>query len=116
MVLERLRAEHIPFVVVFDAIGIAGAAGIVNFVVLTAATSACDSGIFSSGRMLYTLARQEEAPRRFRELSARHVPAHAITASAVVLLVGVVINYLVPEEAFTYITSVATVGTLWTWG
>ena len=116
VVWSDLPADQSPFVVVFERVGIAGAAGIVNFVVLTAATSACDSGIFSSGRMLYTLARQEEAPRRFRELSARHVPAHAITASAAVLLVGVVVNYLVPDDAFTYITSVATVGALWTWG
>ena len=77
-----------------------------NFVVLTAATSACDSGIFSSGRMLYTLAEEGEAPRRFGQLSN----------GTSRLLVGVVINYLVPEQAFTYITSVATVGALWTWG
>jgi AAT family amino acid transporter/D-serine/D-alanine/glycine transporter len=49
-------------------------------------------------------------------VSSRHVPAHAITASAAVLLVGVAINYFAPDKAFVYITSVATVGALWTWG
>ena len=44
-----------PFVAVFTAVGIAAAAGIVNFVVLTSAASATNSGIFSTGRMIYAL-------------------------------------------------------------
>ena len=44
------------------------------------------------------------------------MPAWAITVSAGVMLFGVVLNYVVPKEAFTYITSTATVGALWTWG
>ena len=90
--------------------------GAVNFVVLTAALSSCNSGIFSTGRMLYTLGGAGQALRTLSEVSKRHIPAHAITLSAVVMLVGVVINYLVPAKAFIYITSTATVGAMWTWG
>ena len=32
------------------------------------------------------------------------------------MLIGVVLNYLVPERVFTIVTSVALIGTLWTWG
>ena len=51
-----------PFVMVFEGMGIPAAAGIINFVVITAAASSCNSGIFSTGRMLYTLAQFGQAP------------------------------------------------------
>ena len=56
-----------PFVMVFERIGIPAAAGIINFVVITAAASSCNSGIFSTGRMLYTLAQFGQAPARLRQ-------------------------------------------------
>ena len=105
-----------PFVMVFERIGIPAAAGIINFVVLTAAASACNSGIFSTGRMLYTLAQFRQAPAAFGKVNARHVPANAITFSAALMLIGVGLNYVVPEEVFVWVTSVALVGSLWTWG
>jgi AAT family amino acid transporter/D-serine/D-alanine/glycine transporter len=105
-----------PFVLVFERIGIPAAAGIINFVVITAAASSCNSGIFSTGRMLYTLAQFRQAPHAFAKVNARHVPATAITFSAALMLIGVVLNYFVPEEVFVWVTSVALVGSLWTWG
>lgn len=105
-----------PFVQVFEHVGIPAAAGIINFVVITAAASSCNSGIFSTGRMLYTLAQFRLAPRAFAKVNARHVPSNAITFSAALMLIGVVLNYFVPEEVFIWVTSVALVGSLWTWG
>lgn len=105
-----------PFVYVFEKMGIPAAADIINFVVITAAASSCNSGIFSTGRMLYALAKSNQAPAALGKLSSRHIPAAGITLSAACMLIGVVLNYLVPEEVFTYVTSVATVGTVWTWG
>jgi amino acid transporter, AAT family len=113
---NRLDPNDSPFVVVFDRIGIPAAAGIVNFVVLTAALSSCNSGIFSTGRMLYTLAGFRQAPAALRRVSPQKVPAAAIAASFSVMLIGVVLNYFIPERAFTYITSVATVCGLFVWG
>jgi amino acid transporter, AAT family len=104
-----------PFVLVFDRIGIPYAAGIINFVVITAAASSCNSGVFSTGRMLYTLAQFGQAPRAFGKVNARHVPAMGISFSAAIMLLGVVLNYFVPERVFVYVTSVALVGSLWTW-
>jgi len=105
-----------PFVAVFGKLGVVGAASIVNLVVITAAASSCNSGLFSSGRMLWTLAQRGQAPRAFAALNAQQVPAAGIHASAAVMLIGVALNYLVPERVFTIVTSVALVGTLWTWG
>src|SRR4051812_9646938 len=112
---NQLDPKESPFVVVFDRIGIPAAGGIINFVVITAAASSCNSGIFSTGRMLYTLAQFGQAPRMFSKVSAGHVPAAGITASALVMLIGVALNYVVPEQVFVWVISVATVGALWTW-
>jgi AAT family amino acid transporter/D-serine/D-alanine/glycine transporter len=112
---NQLSPGTSPFVFVFEKIGIPAAAGIINFVVITAAASSCNSGIFSTGRMLYTLAQVRQAPRAFAKISNRHVPAAGITASALLMLMGVALNYVVPERVFVYVTSISLVGSLWTW-
>jgi len=113
---NELSPSVSPFVFVFEKIGVPAAAGLINVVVITAATSSCNSGIFSTGRMLWSLAQRGQGPRVFASLSREHVPAAAIHATAVLLLIGVALNYVVPEEVFTWVTSVALVGTFWTWG
>ena len=55
-----------PFVQVFSAVGIAAAASIVNFVVLTSAASACNSAVFSTSRMVYSLAKENNAPVKWK--------------------------------------------------
>ncbi|AQR76960.1 amino acid permease [Paenibacillus larvae] len=104
-----------PFVLMFDQIGIPAAAGIINFVVLTAALSSCNSGIFSTSRMLFNLAEQGEAPKRVNRLTKGGVPGRAVVISAIALLIGVLLNYVVPEDVFTWVTSIATFGAIWTW-
>ncbi|MFW0787889.1 amino acid permease [Gordonia sp. CPCC 206044] len=104
-----------PFVSVFQYIGIPGAAGIVNFVLLTAALSSCNSGIYSTGRMLRSLAQRGDAPRRLDTLSGRKVPMVGIVLSAAVMAIGVVVNVIDPDHAFSYITSVSTVGIIVVW-
>lgn len=113
---DEMTGQNSPFVLMFDRVGIPGAAGIIQFVVLTAALSSCNSGIFSTGRMLFNLAQQGEAPKRFGGITKSGVPGAAIIVSAIVLLFGVYLNYMVAEKVFSYVTSVATFGALWTWG
>ncbi|MFD5493734.1 amino acid permease [Streptomyces sp. GDS52] len=104
-----------PFVAAFAQIGIPAGAGIVNFVVLTAALSSCNSGMYSTGRMLRSLADNGEAPRTFKRLSSSRTPALGIATSVVFMGIGVVLNYVVPEKAFGYVTSIATAAGIWTW-
>lgn len=113
---NEVGANGSPFVLMFEKIGIGPAAGIINFVVLTAALSSCNSGIFSTGRMLFNLAEQKQAPNSFARISRTGVPSKAIIFSAFLLLVGVVLNYLVPEKVFIWVTSISTFGAVWTWG
>jgi amino acid transporter, AAT family len=111
-----LSPDTSPFVFVFEKMRVPAAATIINLVVITAATSSCNSGIFSTGRMLYSLAQRGQAPRALAQVSARRVPSKGINVSAAVMLVAVALNYWVPEKAFVYVTSISTIGTLWTWG
>ncbi|MET8896398.1 amino acid permease [Streptomyces albogriseolus] len=111
----EFSAGESPFVHAFGKIGIPLAAGIVNFVVLTAALSSCNSGMYSTGRMLRGLAANKEAPQAFARLNARKTPAVGITVSVALMGIGVILNYVVPEKAFAYVTSVATAAGIWTW-
>ncbi|WP_159850798.1 amino acid permease [Nocardia sp. CY41] len=104
-----------PFVQVFAYVGIPGAAGIMNFVVLTAALSSCNSGIYCTGRMLRDLAANGEAPQTMGKLDDRQVPRHALVLSTLVMGAGVIVNVISPDKAFLYVTSVATCAGLWTW-
>ncbi|MGG3560202.1 alanine permease AlaP [Neobacillus rhizosphaerae] len=112
---EEIGTKGSPFVLTFEKIGIPGAAGIINFVVLTAALSSCNSGIFSTARMLFNLAEHGEAPKNFGKVTKNGVPGMAVIASAAALLIGVVLNYIVPAKVFTWVTSIATFGAIWTW-
>ncbi|CQR52724.1 amino acid permease [Paenibacillus riograndensis] len=95
-----------PFVLTFAKVGIVAAAGIINFVVLTAAMSGCNSGIYSAGRMLYTLAKNGQAPKFFGKVSKTGVPRNSIITTIALLLLGVLFNYLMPDsKLFLYIYS-----------
>ena len=86
-----------PFVMTFAKVGISSAAAIINFVVLTAALSGCNSGMYSSARMIYTLAQNGQAPKCFLKLSKSGVPRNGISVTIIVLFIGVILNYLIPE-------------------
>ncbi|MDI3257703.1 MAG: amino acid permease [Kyrpidia sp.] len=113
---NELDAKNSPFVLTFQRIGFPAAADAINFVVLTAALSSCNSGVFGTGRMLYSLAQHRQAPGFLQRLNGRRVPAAAVTASAAVMLVGVALNDVVPERVFTYVTSLGAEAAIWTWG
>ncbi|MEX0380316.1 amino acid permease [Leuconostoc sp. MS02] len=85
-----------PFVETFSRVGITAAAGIINFVMMTAAMSALNSGIFSSSRMLYTLALNKELPPKFLGLSKHRVPTLPILAVSGGILLGIILNAVMP--------------------
>lgn len=95
-----------PFVMTFAKVGIGAAAGIINFVVLTAAMSGCNSGIYSAGRMLYTLSANGQAPRFFGKVSESGVPSNSVMVTIGCLLIGVFFNFIAPDsKLFLYIYS-----------
>ena len=104
-----------PFVQIFDTVGIHAAAGILNFVCLTAVMSVYNSGLYSNSRMLYSLARQGNAPAYLGTLNKRGVPAAGVLTSAAVTVVAVVVVFLWPEFAFNYLMSIATISAIINW-
>ncbi len=103
---DQLGTIGSPFVMTFAKVGIAAAAGIINFVVLTAAMSGCNSGIYSAGRMLYTLSKNGQAPKFLGKISPSGVPSNAIKVTIACLLVGVFFNFIYPNsKLFVYIYS-----------
>ena len=112
---DRVSLKTSPFVLAWESVGIAAAAGILNGVVLTSALSSSNSGIFASARMLFSLSKSHEAPAGLTRLSRSHVPARALYLTGAALMIGIVINIVDPAHAFVYITSIATVGILWVW-
>ncbi|GAA1357217.1 amino acid permease [Arthrobacter koreensis] len=112
---EQIDGETSPFVQIFDSLGIPAAAHILNAVVITAALSAINSDTFGAGRMMFSLAQQGQAPAAFARISRRGVPWMTVAVMAAVLLVGVVLNAVLPESLFLLIASIATFATVWVW-
>ncbi|MFJ3721032.1 amino acid permease [Streptomyces sp. NPDC090045] len=104
-----------PFVAAFERMGLGIGAAIVNFVVLTAALSSCNSGMYSTGRMLRDLALNGQGPKVFTKLTKSGTPLIGTTFSAALMLVGVWINYVAPGKAFDYVVSFATISGMWAW-
>ncbi|MFF8383175.1 amino acid permease [Streptomyces kanasensis] len=104
-----------PFVAAFEQMGLGIGAAIVNFVVLTAALSSCNSGMYSTGRMLRDLALNGQGPKVFTRLTKSGAPLIGLTFSATLMLVGVWINYVAPGKAFEYVVSFATISGMWAW-
>ena len=97
-------ASESPFVQVFSGIGITAAAGIINFVVLTAAASSLNSSLFTTGRMLFSLS---NGKGYVGKLNRRYIPRNAINVSAVLIALAVLVNVFFPSNAFDLVTSVA---------
>ncbi|MGV9771618.1 amino acid permease [Streptosporangium sp. NPDC003464] len=105
-----------PFVTVFAALGVPWAADAMNLIVITAALSSCNSGLYSTGRILRAMAVKGEAPAFAGLLSSRQVPYGGILLTAAVFVAGVVLYYYVPERAFNIATAIASLGVITTWG
>ena len=111
----QIGSQGSPFVQIFSNLGIGSAATILNIVVISAAVSAINSDIFGAGRMMYGLAQQGQAPKGFAQLSKQGVPWMTVVVMGAALLCGVVLNYLIPENVFLVIASIATFATVWVW-
>ncbi|MDL2268345.1 D-serine/D-alanine/glycine transporter [Desulfovibrio sp. OttesenSCG-928-G15] len=106
-----------PFVTIFMLVGIPAAAGVINFVVLTAAASSANSGIYSTCRMLYGLSLLGVAPKTFARLNKNSVPANALLFSCICLLLCSAMLIIMPTimEAFTIMTTLASILFMFVW-
>ncbi len=108
-------AGESPFVTFFGKIGIEGAGTVMNLVVLTAAFSSLNAGLYSTGRILRSMAMNGSAPKFTGRMSRRGVPYGGICLTASIGLLGVVLNGVVPAMAFEIVLNVASLGILSSW-
>ena len=104
-----------PFVQIFDSVGIPAAGTILNIVVLTAAVSAYNSGLYSNGRMLHSLAHQGNAPAVLGRTSRSGSPWVAVLVSSAMTALAVVLVAVLPDQAFGYIMSIALAAGIINW-
>jgi L-asparagine permease len=109
------KAGVSPFVTFFGALGVPGIGTVMNLVVLTAALSSLNSGLYSTGRVLRSLAMGGSAPPFVARMNAAKVPYGGIVVTLAVYLVGVVLNYLVPSQVFEIVLNIASLGIVSTW-
>ena len=108
---QQLPVNQSPFVTVFQMVGIKWAAGLINFVVLTAAASSLNSTLYSTGRHLYQIAKETPNSKvmnrlKLNSLSRMGIPSRAIIFSAIVVAVSAFINVLPGvSDAFALITA-----------
>ncbi|SOJ52774.1 D-serine/D-alanine/glycine transporter [Mycobacterium simulans] len=114
---REISAEHSPFVAMFSLAGLAIAASVINFVVLTSAASAANSGVYSTSRTVYRLAMAGDAPRQFAKLTARRVPANGLFLSGVFLLSAVVMVAIGDSiiGPFTVVTTISALCFMFVW-
>ena len=104
-----------PFVMIFSQLGLGWAAHLLNFIILTAALSVYNSGMYANSRMLYGLAVQGNAPKMFAKVSKQGVPMTAVIFSSILIFGCVLLNYFVPEQALSHLMYLAVAALVLNW-
>ncbi|OBF72979.1 L-asparagine permease [Mycobacterium sp. 852002-51613_SCH5001154] len=109
--------DHVsPFVTFFSKVGFGGAGSVMNLVVLTAALSSLNAGLYSTGRILRSMAINGSGPKFTAPMTKNGVPYGGILLTAVVGLLGIVLNAVKPSQAFEIVLHIAAVGVVVAWG
>ncbi|WP_067895199.1 amino acid permease [Nocardia vaccinii] len=104
-----------PFVTFFSKLGLHGGGTLMNLVVLTAAFSSLNAGLYSTGRILRSMSMNGSAPKIGSRMSSRGVPYVGILATGCVALLGVGLNAVVPKQAFEIVMNMSALGTMFAW-
>ncbi|WP_280364668.1 amino acid permease [Nocardia wallacei] len=109
------KSGESPFVSFFARLGVDGAGTVMNLVVLTAAFSSLNAGLYSTGRILRSMSMNGSAPSLASRMSKQGVPYVGILATGTIALAGVGLNALVPEKAFEIVLNMSALGTITAW-
>lgn len=112
---DRVVEGGSPFVLIFHDLNAYLIATILNIVILTAALSVYNSSVYCNSRMLYGLACQGNGPRVLMKLDKRGVPYVALAVSSAATAICVLINYLIPGEAFALLMALVVAALLINW-
>ena len=104
-----------PFVMVMERLHVPAAGGVMNFVILIAALSAMNSQLYITTRMLFSLSRAGQAPRRLGVLTARGIPFNALLVSTSGVAIAAVLSVVAPGGAFLMMVGISVFGAMFTW-
>ncbi|TWS25132.1 amino acid permease [Tsukamurella sputi] len=104
-----------PFVTVFERMGVGWMASLINGVLIVAAMSSLNAGLYTTGRMLRSLAASREAPKIFMQMSKSGVPAAGILVTSLFYVLGAVLNVLVPGKAFDIALEASAIAVVGVW-
>ena len=112
---NNINPKESPFVLAFEKVGLKSAAAIINFVVLTASVSACNSGIFSSSRMAFNLQSNALAPKFLGKINKKNIPFFSVMFSTFFMFFGVILFKMFPEKAFHLICNICCITGILIW-
>ncbi len=112
---NMFSANESPFVTVLSHVGIPHAGDVMNLVVLTAAMSSLNSGLYSTGRILRSMSMAGSAPKFAGRMNRNQVPYGGIMLTSTVCVLGVGLNYWLPGKAFEIVINIAALGIISTW-
>jgi len=110
-----VKADSSPFVMIFHELDSNIVASALNFIILVASLSVFNSGVYSNSRMLFGLSVQGNAPAFLTRVNARGVPVNSLFLSAAITSLVIVINYLLPKEAFGLLMALVVATLLLNW-
>ncbi|MEV4236045.1 amino acid permease [Nocardia sp. NPDC050408] len=109
------KSGESPFVTFFTMLGVPGIGSIMNVVVLTAAFSSLNAGLYSTGRILRSMSMNGSAPEFTGVMGSNGVPYGGILLTSLIALCGIALNGLVPERAFEIVLNMASLGIIASW-
>ena len=112
---NKYSDDESPFVTFFSSIGVGAAGPIMQLIVITAAFSSLNAGLYSTGRILRSLSMAGSGPRFGAKLNKKGVPFGGILLTSVVAFAGVFLNFIVPDAAFEVMLNLAALGTMASW-
>ncbi|MGW4325685.1 amino acid permease [Nocardia sp. NPDC004573] len=111
----RYTADESPFVTFFTTLGVPGIGSVMNLVVLTAAFSSLNAGLYSTGRILRSMSMNGSAPKFTGVMGSNGVPYGGILLTSLIALVGIALNGIVPDRAFEIVLNMASLGIVASW-
>ncbi|WP_040695143.1 amino acid permease [Nocardia vinacea] len=109
------KSGESPFVTFFTMLGVPGIGSVMNVVVLTAAFSSLNAGLYSTGRILRSMSMNGSAPKFTGVMGSNGVPYGGIMLTSLIALCGIALNGIVPERAFEIVLNMASLGIIASW-
>lgn len=104
-----------PFVTFLTKLGVPGAGGIMDIVILTAALSSVNSGLYSTGRILRSLSVNGAAPKFTGKIGRNGVPYTGVLLTAGIYLLGIVLDFFVGGKTFEIALNFSALGIIGMW-